>query len=480
MNKGKIEESVLDKNLARIFGIMLKSPKQKGYQPTNNPDLKAHAEVTRKAATEGMVLLENKDALPLSSDVNNIAVFGTTSYEFFSGGTGSGDVNEAYTISLIQGLTNGGLTADNELNEIYLQYIKDTRIKMGPPKNWLAALMGVKQPVPEMAVSMELAKKMAVKTQVALITIGRNSGEGRDRKPETGDFYLTDTEQEMIKNVSEAFQAIGKKAIVILNIGGAIETDSWRNIPDAVLCAWQPGQEGGNSVVDVLTGKVNPSGRLAITWPVKYEDSPTAKNFPGVAVESEENDAAKDMSGFSFMRRIPWEVVYEEDIYVGYRYYSTFDVPVSYEFGYGLSYSTFEYSDIKISSKKLKDKIDISVTIKNKGKVNGKEVVQIYASAPDKKLEKPSIELVAFGKTKKLAPGESQTLNFTITTNDLASFDESASSWIVEDGDYALKVGTSSKNIKAIETFVVENTITVEKLNKALSPNRKINRLSKK
>ncbi len=480
VDQGKLDASILDINLSRILAIMLKTPKYKGYKASNEPDLKAHALVTRKAAAEGMVLLENKtDALPLGHGIKDIAVFGTTSYEFISGGTGSGDVNEAYTVSLLEGLENANLRVNEELKSLYANYIKETRAGMGKPKNWLAAMLGAKEPVPEMAVSKELAGSTADQAQLALITIGRNSGEGIDREPIRGDFYLTEVELALIKQVSEAFHAKGKKVVVILNIGGVIETESWKSVPDAILCAWQPGQEAGNSVVDVITGKANPSGKVAVTWPVKYEDSPTAKNFPGVAVQSDTVDNKADVSGFSFMKREPWEVTYEEDIYVGYRYYSTFHVPVSYEFGYGMSYTTFEHSNVTISSDEFTDEIAVSVQVKNTGKVAGKEVVQIYAGAPDKKIEKPALQLVAFGKTRELAPGESQTLNFIITKNDLASFDELNSAWIIESGDYSLKVGSSSSDIKSEQKFSVAQDIVVSKVNKALVPQIEINRLRK-
>jgi beta-glucosidase len=179
------------------------------------------------------------------------------------------------------------------------------------------------------------------------------------------------------------------------------------------------------------------------------------------------------------MQREPWEVTYEEDIYVGYRYYSTFKVPVSYEFGYGKSYTSFEYSNSKISNDEFTNEISISVKVKNTGKVAGKEVVQIYVSAPGKKLEKPAQELVAFGKTKVLAPGESQTLNFTITKNDMVSFDELNSLWIIESGKYSLKVAASSADIKSELNFSVARDIVVSKVNKALVPQVEINRLRK-
>ena len=479
VKEGKLAEAILDKNLSRIFSIMMKSPRYKGYIFSSTPDLKAHAKVTRQAASDGMVLLENKaNALPIPSNTKKVAAFGNTSYDFISGGTGSGDVNEAYTISLIEGLKNGGFESDAELATVYETYIKEMRAKGEKPKNWLAALMGGKEPVEEMSLSKKLASKMADKTDIALITIGRNSGEGGDREAVEGDFYLTSTEKELIKNVSEAFHAKGKKAIVVINVGGVLETASWRVIPDAVLLAWQPGQEAGNSVVDVLTGKVNPSGKLAVSFPISYEDVPSAKNFPGVEIKSDEQDDAADLSGFSFMKRVPWEVVYKEDIYVGYRYYDTFDVPVAYEFGYGLTYTDFEYSNLQLSSTNFEGEITITVDVKNTGSVAGREVVQVYASAPNGKLNKPEQELVAFDKTKLLQPGEIETLSFTVTTKDLASFDEVHSSWIAEAGVYTLKVGASSLKIKQFSTFELTKELSAGKVSKALVPEREIQRLS--
>lgn len=481
VNTGKLDEAVLDTNLQRIFGIMVKSPRYKAYKYSSTPDLKAHAEVTRQAATDGMVLLENKNkALPIASSLKKVAAFGNTSYDFIAGGTGSGDVNEAYTISLIEGLKNGGFATDKELTGIYENYIKKERAKGTKPKNWLAALMGGKEPIIEMDLSKELAEKLAERSDIALITIGRNSGEGGDREAIDGDFYLTSTEKKLIKNVSDAFHAKGKKAILVLNVGGVIETASWKTWPDAVLMAWQPGQEAGNSVVDVLTGKVNPSGKLAVSFPISYSDTPTANNFPGIEVKSDKVDEATDLSGFSFMKRVPWEVIYEEDIYVGYRYYNTFEIPVSYEFGYGLSYTNFKYSDLKLSSNTFDGELTVSVDVKNTGLVAGREVVQVYASAPKGKLNKPEEELVAFGKTKILNAGETETLSFIIKAIDLASFDEAKSSWIVEPGMYSLKVGASSLKIEQALSFENVREINAGKVSKALVPNRDIKKLSKK
>lgn len=478
---GKLDVKILDRNVGRILSIMMKAPRYNKYQYSSTPDLKAHAEVTRQVATDGMVLLKNdKKALPIPSGVKNIAAFGNTSYDFIAGGSGSGDVNEAYTISLFEGLTNNGYTPDDALTTAYKAYMDHMRAQIPKNDNPLMALMMGKQPIQEMTVTTDLAKKFAEKSDVALITIGRNAGEGRDRTDTEGDFRLTKTEKEMIKNVSEAFHAKGKKAIVILNVAGVIEVTSWRDMADAVLVAWQPGQEGGNSVVDVLSGKVNPSGKLTATFPVKYSDTPSARNFPGVAEKSDKKDDAPDLSGFSFMRRTPWEMVYEDDIYVGYRYYNTFKVPVAYEFGYGLSYTTFDYSNLKSSTSAFTGKLTVSVDVKNTGSVAGREVVQLYVGAPSGKLKKPEETLTAFGKTKLLQPGESQTMSFNIETKDFASFDEATSSWIAEAGNYALKVGASSTAIKQTANFKIARELNAGKVTKALAPSREINKLVSK
>ncbi len=475
---GKLDEKILDLNVSRILKIMEKAPRYNNYKYSNTPDLKAHAEITRQAATDGMVLLENKgNALPIKTGVKNIAAFGNTSYDFIAGGTGSGDVNEAYTISLFEGLTNGGYTPDAQLTNTYNSYVKEAKAKQGKPKNPLAAMMGAKEPVSEMTVTPELAKAMAEKSDMALITIGRNAGEGQDRTDTEGDFRLTTTEKQMMKNVTEAFHAKGKKAIVIMNVPGVIEIASWRDIPDAILVAWQPGQEGGNSVVDVLSGKVNPSGKLAVTFPMSYSEAPSAKNFPGIAEKSDKVDKAADLSGFSFMRRTPWEIVYEDDIYVGYRYYNTFKVPVAYEFGYGLSYTSFDYSNLKLSTPDFKGQLTATVDVKNSGKVAGREVVQLYIGSPSGKLKKPAETLAAYGKTKLLKPGESQTVSFSIETKDFASFNETTSTWITETGAYSLKIGASSSNIKQTASFKIVKELEAGKVTKALVPTREINKL---
>jgi beta-glucosidase len=474
VNAGKLDVRLIDRNVERILNIILETPRFKGYKYSDKPDLKAHAQVTRQAATEGMVLLKNDNsALPLPQDVRKIAAFGNTSYDIITGGTGSGDVNEAYSVALVEGLHNDGYTVNENLQTMYTAYLKAAKEGRERSRGFMMGSV----PVGELNIGDDITTSMVNVTDAAIITIGRNSGEGRDRKAEEGDFYLTSTEKDMIKSVCTANHAKNKKVIVILNVGGVIETASWKDLPDAILLAWQGGQETGNSIADILCGKVNPSGKLASTFPVKYDDVPSAKNFPGKTI----GEAPKPVEGegimAAFMRPQSSEVTYEEGIYVGYRYYNTFKVPVSYEFGYGLSYTTFEISGLKLSSTKFNKSITATVNVKNTGTVAGKEVVELYLSAPSTRIDKPESELKGFAKTKLLQPGESQTLTFVLDAMSLASFDTQASSWVADAGKYTVKVGSSSKNISQTATFDLGKYVTVKKESAALAPNVKINEL---
>jgi len=319
---------------------------------------------------------------------------------------------------------------------------------------------------------LDMVNKNAAENDIALITIGRNAGEGKDRKVEN-DFNLSDAERTLIEKVASIFHAKNKKVVVILNIGGVIETVSWRDKVDAILLAWQPGLEAGNAIADILSGKVDPSGKLATTFPAKYEDVPSAKSFPGKEFPE------KATTGNFGMKQIPAEVTYDEGIYVGYRYYNTFNVKPAYEFGYGISYTDFKFSDLKLSSKSLDKTITATVTITNVGKTPGKEVAQLYITAPTGKLDKPSMELKAFGKTNLLQPGQSQQLTFTISADDLASFNTDVTSWIADAGTYTVKVGSSSANIKQTSSFSLAKEIVTEKCIKALVPQVPINELKK-
>lgn len=475
VKEGKLDVNLLDKNVERILNIILQTPRFKGYKFSNKPDLKAHAEVTRQAAAEGMVLLKNSNsALPFPLDVKKIAAFGNTSYEIITGGTGSGDVNEAYSVALVEGLQNAGYSANENLQALYNAYLRAAKEGRQRARSFM---MG-SAPVAELAVNEDIVSSMVNVSDAAIVTIGRNSGEGRDRKPEEGDFLLTNAEKELIRLVSNAYHAKSKKVIVILNVGGVIETASWRDMPDAVLLAWQAGQETGNSIADILCGKVTPSGKLASTFPVNYTDVPSAKNFPGkVTVQSQPAANAENDMTAGFRRPQASEVVYEEGIYTGYRYYNTFKVPVSYEFGFGLSYTTFEYSNLKLSSANFSKSISVTVVVKNTGKVAGKEVVQLYLSAPAVRLDKPESELKGFAKTKLLQPGEAQTLTFVLDAMALASFDPATSSWIADEGKYTVNICASSKDIRQSASFNLGKNLTVKKESIALVPKVKINEL---
>lgn len=454
MKSGKLPKEAVDLSVKRILELVMKSPVMKKYQYTNKPNLKANAEVTRNVATEGIILLKNEgNTLPYTKKDKTVAAFGVTSYAFISGGTGSGDVNEAYTVSLLEGLKKTGYTVDEGLKNLYIPYTEKVKGAEEARRKKLNKLARHLKLV-EMQFTEQQVNELAKTNELAIITIGRNSGEGNDRLIEN-DFNLGEDEQDLIDKVSKAFHAKGKKLVVILNIGGVIETASWKDKADAIVLAWQSGQEGGNSVADVFGGAVNPSGRLTMTFPLKYEDTPSAKNWLGTPAED------------------PKDVTYQEGVYVGYRYYDTFKVKPSFEFGFGKSYTTFDYTAVKLSSKTFTNKVTISVTVKNTGKVAGKEVVEIYLSAPAKTIDKPKNELKAFGKTNLLAPGESQTVTFTLTAKDLASFIESKSSWIAEAGTYTVKAATSSAAKGKLATFTVAKEIVAEKVHDAFAADLK-------
>jgi beta-glucosidase len=451
---GQISEKQLDLNVERILNIEVKSPAYKDYKYSSHPDLKADAEVSREAATQGMVLLkDDNDALPFK-DVKTVALFGNTSYDLIANGTGSGNVNKPFTISLNQGLSNAGYVPDESLETAYQSHIEEEEANR--PKNAFSFMSSFRPS--ELSVGADMIAQAADKDDIAVITIGRDAGEGADRKLEN-DFYLSQEEKNLIKNVTDAFHAKGKKVVVVLNIGGVIEVASWRDEPDAILLAWQPGEEGGNAITDILSGKVDPSGKLAQTFPMDYKDEPSADYFPGTPKDRPEN------------------VVYKEGIYVGYRYFTTFHVKTAYPFGYGLSYTHFNYGKLKLSSDHFNGKITVSETITNSGSVAGKEVAEVYISAPHKEIDKPAIELKAFGKTRLLQPGQSQTMTFTLDAADLASFYTSSSSWIAEAGTYTIKVGASCEDIRQEAKFKLAKDIVTEKDHAVLQPQQTIDEL---
>jgi len=468
VNAGKLDIKDVDRNCRRILEFIVRTPRFKGYQYSNKPNLEAHAAVTRQSASEGMVLLENRQALPLSAGIKTAALYGITSYDFIAGGTGSGNVNRAYTVSLLDGLKNVGITADANVQKVYADYKaqvdaeKAAAAAADSGKNFLMNFLP--QPLPAEIIPSKAELAAAVKANdVAIITLGRISGEFLDRT--VANFNLSKEEQQLIQTVSRAFQAAGKKAIVVLNIGGVIETASWKNTPDAVLLAWQAGQEGGNSVADVLTGKVSPSGKLPMTWPLNFADHASSQNFP--RAEQFKLDLSTFM-GKEAEQQAPRDTYdytnYREGIYVGYRWFDKENIQVSYPFGYGLSYTTFEYSNAQVSQ--ADGIVTVTVDIKNTGAAEAKEVVELYASAPAGALDKPVQELKAYAKTSSLAPGATETVTLSFAEEDLASFDEAQSAWVVDAGTYELHIGASSRDIRA--NLAISVAASTRKVNDAL------------
>jgi len=355
----ELDESALDKNLVYNMKLKLDSPSMKGYEPSLKPDLKAHAKVAREAASEGIVLLKNENkTLPISK--KKVALFGKIGYHLIPFGTGSGSVRSyKYIVSVNEGLQAAGFKVVKEMETAYVALIeKIKRENLVPPyfdtpkHREDNGIIGNQAPPhfkerlvafsKEPPISVADILKYESKSDIAIITLGRSAGENY----ENGYLPITEVELELVKNVSTVFRAAGKKVIVVLNVGGVWETASWRDYADAILLAWQPGQEGGHAIADILKGVVNPSGKLPDTFPLKYEDIPSAPTFPGVPPEE------------------PIYSLYNDGIYVGYRYYDSFDVPTAYEFGYGLSYTTFDYSDLKLSSASFFAKLTVTVTIK--------------------------------------------------------------------------------------------------------------------
>jgi beta-glucosidase len=445
---GSLSIQEIDTSVNRILKLILKSNKMRNYDFNNNPDLLKHAEITRRSASEGMILLKNEGLLPLKN-IKNIALIGATSFDFISGGTGSGDVEEAYTVSLEEALVSSGYKINEVSSNIFKSHFLANESSFKKHEGILGTLMGMLNPYtpPEIDYSINSIKELAKSADIAIITIGRNSGEGSDRI-EVDDFLLSKKELKMIEITSKEFRSLGKKVVVVLNVGGVIETESWKKYADSILLAWQGGQEAGNSVTDILTGKVNPSGKLPMTFPVNLIDHASSFNFPmdgepldvkSLFIKNKDKPINKQEKNKDF-------TLYDEGIYVGYRHFDKANIDVSYPFGFGLSYTNFKYSDLQVT--KTNDKIDLSVEIENTGSLKGKEIVQIYLSKTDSEIDRPPNELKAFLKTPNLEKGESIRLKFSIPISYLSYWSEDEKGWKVEPGNYLLKVGASSRDIR--------------------------------
>ena len=449
VENGALEESVLDRNVRNILNLIVKTHSFKKSTVTNKPPLQEHAKLARQIATEGMVLLKNEhQALPLQAGAS-VALLGNSSYQTAIGGTGSGDVHEAYSISIAQGLKNAGIHLSEELSLRYDKHIATETANLPVSHHPLADMM----PSPalgELDISTTLAEALAQTHDVAIFTLGRNSGEFVDRERE--DFYLTEHEQALLTELSRAFSAKNKPFIVLLNVGGVIETQSWKEKADAILLTHLPGQEAGNAVADILTGEVSPSGKLASTWPLKLEDYPSDKGFPGFITDKE-----AEPNGITGSQ--PSKVVYQEGTRVGYRYFDAASEAVAFPFGFGLSYANFSYQNVSLSSTSFSDEVKVKVTVTNTGEVPAKDVVQLYIGAPQGPQSLIKKQLKHFAKTTLLAPKASEDVVFTLTAEDLMSFNTEKNAWYAEAGLYDVHLATSSKNIFSTQPLELKSPI---------------------
>lgn len=424
--------------------------KERAFSGTTDPEVQPweteHRKVARRAAAEGIVLLKNEDnLLPLKAG-SNVALYGAGAGRTIKGGTGSGDVNERENVSVFQGIKNAGFQVTTEdwiasYDKIYenarQEWKKSILSKTGEGADTMD-FFSVYSTTPFKMPAGDQVQKPAEDADTAIYVLSRIAGEGSDRTADKGDYYLSDDEYQILADICAYY----KNVIVLINAGAQVDLsfmDEFENIK-ALLVIVQPGMEGGNAVADILSGKVNPSGKLADTWAYEYEDYPNSEKF------SHNNGNVQTE-------------LYEEGIYVGYRYFDTFEVPVRYGFGYGLSYTDFEISNyrlVKISA----EKISISASVKNTGKVSGKEVVQVYASLPGGTLEKEAHRLAAYAKTAELKPGETEEVTMEVTVDALTSYDEESAAWILEKGFYGIWIGNSLASAKLCGGMKLDATVT--------------------
>ena len=424
--------------------------KERAFSGTTDPEVQPweteHRKVARRAAAEGIVLLKNEDnLLPLKAG-SNVALYGAGAGRTIKGGTGSGDVNERENVSVFQGIKNAGFQVTTEdwiasYDKIYenarQEWKRSILSKTGEGADTMD-FFSVYSTTPFKMPAGGQVQKPAEDADTAIYVLSRIAGEGSDRTADKGDYYLNDDEYQILADICAYY----KNVIVLINAGAQVDLsfmDEFENIK-ALLVIVQPGMEGGNAVADILSGKVNPSGKLADTWAYEYEDYPNSEKF------SHNNGNVQTE-------------LYEEGIYVGYRYFDTFEVPVRYGFGYGLSYTDFEISNyrlVKISA----EKISISASVKNTGKVSGKEVVQVYASLPGGTLEKEAHRLAAYAKTVELKPGETEEVTMEVTVDALTSYDEESAAWILEKGFYGIWIGNSLASAKLCGGMKLDATVT--------------------
>lgn len=488
---GKLPMEVLDANVKRILEYVVKTIKNEELRVKNEEfaaapmcsaeNLKAHAKVVREVGADGIVLLKNKGGvLPLTSHLSplKVALFGCTSYDWISGGSGFGGTSVGhYTVSLVEGLRSAGYEVYKPLIATYTQHLADEEKRLFPDGRPPFSLTPPARADEKQFTADELSAAIEG-SDVAIVSLGRKSGEAADRSE--ADFYLKDGEKQLIKAVSEAYHAKGKQVVVLLDICSPVDVASWQDQVDALVCTWQGGQESGFSVADVLSGRVNPSGKLPMTFQINYGDAYADRNFP--ANVDDKTLGAMFMWGYNKDQapkdRQPQKDIdftnYEEDIYVGYRYFDSFGKPVAYPFGYGLSYTTFGYENMTCSVDG--DVVTVKVDVRNTGSRAGRNVVELFVAAPNsKKMNKPEKELRNYAKTRLLKPGETESVTMTVKTEDLASFNEKASAWKTDAGVYTFMICSSANDVEAKATAKVKGW--TKKVNNVMKPNVKLNLL---
>ena len=459
IRSGAISRESADAAVRNVLRLIVRMPAFRNHsKPDNSPDFEAHAAVCRRAGAEGMVLLRNEGGVLPFKPGTKVAMFGANSYKLLAGGTGAGDVNKAHVISLDKGLSESTVVLDGSTDAAYREYlaVEGPRVDaINAERSWWFGDL----PYEEMSAQKlrKVVKAASSSADVALVTVIRNAGEGSDRHVEN-DFNLKPEEKSLIAEVSAAFHKAGKKVVVVLNTTGVLETASWKDSVEGILVAWQPGQEAGYSIADVLTGVISPSGRLPMTFPVSYADVPSQNFFHIVLPDQKNGSWTHHKAGRRYYERKGEDWVdYTEDIYMGYRYYQTFGVGVSYPFGYGLGYTSFEYTDMQVSAA-AGGGWDVKVSVRNTGDVPSREVVQLYSKARAG-FEAPEVELRAFAKTGVIEPGGTETVLMHLSERDLAYFDESRSAWVTPAGGYELCVARDAATMLLCKTVTVDSEI---------------------
>ena len=437
IESGAIDMEALDRCCENILNVIAWT-KENRVDPGENV-YERDLRISQQAAEESFVLLKNDGgALPVTGE---IALFGNGQVHTEYYPHGSGMVYVTDPVSIREGIENSKkLKLNQHMKAVYGDCYQDYGDVLNPEDD-------VYQLVPETG-DIEVSAKTS---KAAVIVITRSTTEGEDHRNRAGDFMLSRREAQLIERVSDVYHAAGRKVIVLLNVGNPIEVASWRDMVDAILYIGYPGTNAGDAVANVLSGAVSPSGKLNDTFPISYSDVPSSGSFPGD----------------------PRRTVYDEDIYVGYRYYETFGIETAYPFGYGLSYTTFSYSDLKISGAEeigTNRSLTVSVKVKNTGKIAGREVVQIYLTKPGTGAEQPVKVLAGFAKTGTLKPGRSETVTVELSEYGLRYYDPADSAWKIEAGAYTVLCAASVNDVRLSGRFSVPDPVLVKDVDNRCVP----------